>query len=194
MNTKKVVISIISGTLILFIWNAISWMALPFHAQTLNTIPDEAISISSMEAGLSKDGVYHYPGLPKDNSPESMEEIQQKWETGPRIPLMVYKQGPSEIFDPFQFLRSLLINMLVAAGALFIVSRTKDHSTKAVLLVCISVGLIIGIASDLAQMNWYLFPLPYTLANMFDHLISFTLLGLLFGYYTFSQSQISPDA
>ncbi|WP_347924322.1 hypothetical protein [Pontimicrobium sp. SW4] len=40
---KKVLVSVILGTLLLFLWNVISWMALPFHTKTLKTIPESVI-------------------------------------------------------------------------------------------------------------------------------------------------------
>lgn len=54
---KQKIVSLVAGTLILFVWNALSWMVLPFHSNTLNSIPDIAINTELLKEHLTKDGV-----------------------------------------------------------------------------------------------------------------------------------------
>lgn len=78
-----------------------------------------------------------------------------------------------------------MLNLSSVLVLLIIVSQIRDKSLKRILLTTTLVGLIIGLASDFPQMNWYMFPLDYTLVNVSDHVISFFLVGLLFSLYTF---------
>ena len=87
---KRKIVCLIAGTLILFVWNAISWLVLPFHSNTLNSIPDNVINTVLFKELLIKDGVYHYPGFPKEATPIALSEMEKIIETGPRITLMVY--------------------------------------------------------------------------------------------------------
>ncbi len=184
LNTKKLIISTLLGGILLFIWNAVSWMALPFHSGSLNTIPDEAMDVANLQNTLSQDGVYHYPGLPGTND-QTMTDIEKKLSEGPRITLMVYKSGPTEFFDPTMFLKSFLINLITAFLLVFILSKTNVIGWNNILMISVGIGVLIGIVTDVALMNWYMFPLSYTLINVLDHVIAFLLLGLLFGKYTF---------
>lgn len=185
--TKRLIITIALGTIILFLWNALSWMALPFHSNTLNNLPKESINTQYLKENVLNDGVYHYPGLPSGNSNESLMDIQDKLKLGPRITLMVYKNGPSDLFNPGQFIGSLMINLLTVIFTVLLILKLKTKTLKSVLIHCIIIGLLIGLVSDVGQMNWYMFPLDYTLVNLFDHLIQFILLGILFGLYTFKE-------
>ncbi|MBX2875777.1 MAG: hypothetical protein KTR30_26900, partial [Saprospiraceae bacterium] len=54
-------------------------------------------------------------------------------------------------------------------------------SFSTVVMNSVLVGLLVSLVSDLPQMNWYMFSMDYTFANILDHLVSFTLLGILFG-------------
>ena len=110
MKTKTILISAIIGTLTLFIWNAISWMVLPFHSNTLKNIPEQALNTDLLKQNLQQDGVYHYPGLPENNSPEEWEMIKEKVKRGPRITLMVYKSGETSLFSPQSFLAYLFFS------------------------------------------------------------------------------------
>lgn len=187
MTIKKTALSIIAGALIMFIWNALSWMALPFHTETLNNIPEAAISPDNLASNLSKDGVYHYPGLPADDSSESMRAIEEKLQKGPRITLMVYKSGSSSMYNPGSFFLSFVFNAAVVGFLFMVVSRLSKKTAANIFNTCILLGLLVSFTTDFPMMGWYMFPLDYTMANVLDHVISFGFVGMLFGYYTFKE-------
>lgn len=176
---KRNILSIIFGTFILFSWNAISWMVLPFHSNTLNNIPESAFDSKMLQENLPEDGVYHYP------SDQGLKEFEHKLKEGPRITLMVYNKGDTEFFNPKTFVLNLVFNLLTAMVLLSIVRQFKNKSLNNIVWKTILIGLLIGLVSDLPQMNWYMFPINYTFVNIMDHLVSFLLLGFLFGLYTF---------
>ena len=185
MTTKRKTVTIMIGALILFIWNALSWMVLPFHSNTLKSIPENAFDTAMLQENLIEDGVYHYPGIPNDNSDESFKEMEHKLKAGPRITLMVYKKGETEFFNPKTLILNLVFNLLTVVVLLSIVSQFKNKAINNVIWKTRLIGLLIGLDSDLPQMNWYMFPVKYTFVNIMDHLVSFLLLGLLFGLFTF---------
>ncbi|MEM8887213.1 MAG: DUF1761 family protein [Bacteroidota bacterium] len=184
---KRKLISVFLGGLILFIWNAISWMALPFHGDSLKNIPDSALNAQILQEQLPRDGVYHFPGMPGGVNKRSLQEIEEHLATGPRITLMVYKSGSSELFNPNTFLLNLIFNLLSVAILLLLLDRLADKSFKNTLTSLLLIGLLIGLMSYLPQMNWYMFPFSYTLINVFDHIIALGLLSLLFSFYTFKE-------
>lgn len=189
MTRKKFILTVIIGTLTFFIWNAVSWMALPFHTNSMTNIPENAIDFSSLKGTLAGDGVYHYPGLPENNSAESQKKIEEQLQEGPRVTFMVYKEGPTKFFDPEQFIWALLINLITVLLVIYLLSGFAVRNTKTMVLACLFIGLIIAFVSDISLMNWYMFPWDYTLANLIDRIIPFLLLGLLIGSYTFKNSE-----
>ncbi len=178
-------IALLLGALILFIWNAVSWMALPFHSQSLTNIPESSINIEDMRNQLVEDGVYHYPGMPTSMSTEAMSEIEKKLSAGPRITMMVYKSGPTTLWDPMMFLKSFIWNVCIVLLLLLIFKNHPFKSRMDVVLKCVMVGGIVALISDVGLLNWYMFPLDYTLVNIMDRLVSMGLLGLFLSYFTF---------
>lgn len=170
-------LTVLGGGIIFFIWHAISWMGLPFHGQALNTLPETFVA---QEAPDLASGVYHYPGLDDDRLAEKVAE-------GPRIPLMIYIGEGTSLFDPMSFLGSLLFNLITAALLLLVLTKLGQPQLRDHLIAAVSIGLIIGFASDLPQMNWFMFPLSYTLIHVFDHIIGFALVGLFYGW------RLKPD-
>jgi len=187
MKTKKVIIATIVGALILFVWNAVSWMVLPFHGNALMTVPEQALVPGTLQQNMPEDGVYHYPGLPETNTPEVRNAIQEKLKTGPRITLMVYKHGGTSIFSPGAFLTSLLFNLVTVLLLLLIITRIQNRDAKNIIFMTVTIGILISFARDFPQMVWYLFPLRFTIIEVFDTIFSFFLLGLFLGYYLLKQ-------
>src|ERR1041384_1396479 len=72
---KKHIIAAIIGTLILFGWQALSWMALPVHKHTLKYAPRQDEIIQSLSTTITEEGFYGVPG--HDPSKEmSMKEME----------------------------------------------------------------------------------------------------------------------
>ncbi len=140
---------------------------------------------------MTEDGVYHYPGLPKNQTEEAYKEVEAKLAEGPRITLMVYKAGGTSFFDPMNFFWNFIFNLLTVILVFGLVRRTANRSFKGILWVTIAIGLIVALMSDLPMMNWFMFPMDYILANILDYLVMMTLLGLLFAGYTFKEKKVS---
>ena len=66
----KNALTLLVATVVLFVWNAISWMALPFHSNSLKNMPDGALAENITEL-MPESGIYHYPGLPEDGRSEA---------------------------------------------------------------------------------------------------------------------------
>lgn len=186
----RIFFSVLIGTLLLFVWNVISWTALPFHTGSVNSLPAAALDTASIQQIVPYDGVYEYPGRPEENTLENWAQLEEQVRRGPRITLMVYKAGSSNVFDPKTLITDAVIDFLTVVLLLIILAKLQDKSAASIWSTCVIIGAIVGLISDFAQMNWYLFPLDYTVAKVFDHLIAFTLLGLFFGNFTFKNREI----
>ena len=78
MSTSRLIVTIIVSAFILFIWNSISWMILPFHSNLLLNIPEQAVDVEALKNNMPSDGVYHFPALPVDDSPLSWKELENQ--------------------------------------------------------------------------------------------------------------------
>lgn len=139
---------------------------------------------------LPESGVYHYPGMPHDQSEASIDKVNEDLKKG-RITMLVYKKEPTSLFEPSAFAGGLLLNFLTAVLTFLVVSRLQDKSFQSVLMTCLFIGLMVVLVKDFSLMNWFMVPLDFTLAYVFDIVIAFGLLGLLFGAYTFKDKVIT---
>lgn len=180
----KYITSVLISTIILFLWNAMSWMVLPFRTDNLINIPDNAFQQDSLKKHITIDGVYHYPGIP-DNSAESINTINEKLNSGPRITMMVYKSGPTELFSPIILLYSFVFNLLTAFLSIYILTKLTAKNKLSIIVTSVIIGLIICVAEILPTATWYLFPLDYIIIEIFDTILAFALTGIFFSLYTF---------
>lgn len=185
--SKKILISLLVGSILLFGWNAISWMVLPFHTQSLKNIPAGIIDAKALQKAMPESGVYHFPGFPEDMEEGTMKKINARLQSEPRITMMNYVNRPTSLFDPLTFAFSFLLNFLTVLFTYWLLSNLKSPTFQTTLISCLAIGIISSILSDISLMNWFMFPLGYTLTMVFDKMIAFTLLGILFGTYTFKR-------
>jgi len=96
---------------------------------------------------------------------------------------MIYRNEPTELFELSSFIFGAVTNLVTALIVFLIISRLGVTSLKSAVLTCLLIGAAAAIVSDISQMNWYMFPLDYTLINVVDKLVAFGLLGLIFGLF-----------
>lgn len=176
---KKVLISVICGTIILFVWNAISWMVLPLHSNSLQNLPQGAID-SNVLQNISQPGVFHSPGLPEQETPEAWQQLIEESKRGPVVSLMVVLPKGVDPLSPQKFLFSLLLNVFMVIVAIILIKLAQIESYAKRLTFFIMLSLLIATV-HLSQMIWFGFPMYYTFANVIDPVVSWTLVGLALG-------------
>ena len=165
---KNYILATVMGAIILFVWNIISWMVLPFHGDMLNTLPESAVNALKSEKNPVESGIYHYPGL---NDPDLFRKVQE----GPRIPFLVYIAEGTSAFDPLDFVKSLLFNLLTASLILVVLTKLSNRSTNNAILVALVLALLVGFASEFPKTSWFKFPVEYALVNILDYVVGFAL-------------------
>ena len=187
---KRVIGGGILGGLVLFVWGAVAHMALPLGTAGLRVIPpsQEAAVLAAMQGAMSERALYMFPGM--DPSRETTDEEQRAW-------MAKYAAGPAGIvaFNPHPaarvsgaagwlfpswFLTEFLGDILAALVAAFLVTHVPATAGygKRVLLVG-SLGLLMTLDIDLGYWNWYAFPTSYALAQLVDHTVGWSLVGLV---------------
>jgi len=167
MNTStitptRLTLAAIAGGVVLFIWGFAAWMLLPLH-NSIKPLPDEKGMISSMQRANAPRGVYFYGG--PDRSP------------GPQA-LVVYTPFTSALSGG-QLARSFVFDVLSALAVAWLLSRAAAKTFRArVFFVIVAGALIAAVITDLANWNWFAYPLDYTIASMADKVIGWALAGL----------------
>jgi len=176
----KLLLIAIGGALIVFVWHALSWLILPFHSNSLNNLPEASFNLDTMVTQMPEAGVYHYPGLPEQDTPEAWETVLTKSRQGPVISLLVYQPSGSDPFSPNQFISGFLINVIASFIVVLLLSSTRIQVYYQRVLFVALLGVFAGTTSYLVDGIWYGYPLAYTLTMIGDVIIGWLLAGLFF--------------
>ena len=75
---KKTLIATIVGTLILFIYQSMSWMVLPIHKHSFKTTDKQEAILPAISSNLTEDGLYYLPMLPTETPHEEQEKFMNE--------------------------------------------------------------------------------------------------------------------
>lgn len=178
---KKILLSGIAGGFVLFIWGAVSHMALGLSESSMKSMQNEETVIAAMKENIKEPGLYLFPGgVPSnDMTAEQQAEFMRRWEQGPSGFLVFHPNG-----IPGMSAKTLLIelasNIAAALIAAFLLSQTLGSLTSfggRVLFVAL-IGVIPFLAISVSYWNWYGFPASFTFGELVEQGVGFALAGV----------------
>jgi hypothetical protein len=180
----RVLIGGIVGGVVLFAWGAASHMVFQIGDAGLSQLKShEEPVLAALAKHVTEPGMYFYPGFGSDNpTEEEQKEWENKYRTGPSG-LLIHRPQGGEAMTPGQLGREFGSDVLLAlvigvllAGA----TRWRANYVSRVVFVAM-LGLLPFLAVNFSYWNWFGFSPNYTLAQLADHVIGFTLAGLVLG-------------
>jgi hypothetical protein len=177
---KTSVIAGIVGGIILFLWSFLAWVVLPLHTATMHPISDENAAINALGPLLTSKAVYdmpHDPGMRGGQA--AMDAYTKKVERGPTGMIIYDPQGADPMMGKQMFM-GILLDFLTAFLAAWMLASSlllsAPYMTKVMYFVMI--GVLISVSQHLAYWNWMRFPTDWTLAQIVDTIVGWTLAGL----------------
>lgn len=162
----------IVGGIILFIWSAISWMALPWHMDTLHGFTDETAVVQTITSNASQSGIYVLPF--KQMDVQQGQETQQT----PQVFASINLQGMgSSMAKPMGI--GLIGQIIAAMLVAWLLSKTSGLGYFGKLGFIFIFAVTVAIIADVPNWNWFAFDTHYTLVMMADTLIGWVLAGLV---------------
>ncbi len=92
---KKIIVPALLAAIAVFIWTALSWMALGWHNVDMKSFPDKSLA-QQMQVSLTEPGIYIYPGYSDSGQELTMEQWSELRKAGPIVHFMVYDPQGAE--------------------------------------------------------------------------------------------------
>jgi len=178
MNVRTLIAGALGG-LVVFIWLSISWMALPFHGESLNGIQHNA-QLDAMLIQLgAKDGLNYYPSY------EGMElqEYSALAKSVPNIGIMSYHRDGFDMDNPMAYIRGLLgciIAGILVATLLGVLPAGSSMAGR--ILFCTLFGAAAFFCTQWVSGGFFHFPMRHTMLELMDGVISWTLAGVVMAF------------
>lgn len=179
---KKILLSGFVGGFVLFIWGAVSHMALGLGESSMKSMQNEETVIAAMKENMKEPGLYLFPGgVPSnDMTAEQQAEFMRRWEQGPSGFLVFHPTGM-----PGMSAKTLLIELasniaaaLVAAYLLAQALGSLPGLVSRILFVTL-IGVIPFLAISVSYWNWYGFPAGFTFGELIEQGVGFALAGVV---------------
>lgn len=181
---KPLVLGGVLGGLTLFLWGAISYMALSWHGTTLEKFTDEALVAQALTANASRSGMYilpnphkQEPGTTETQQQAAMEGAKARMMHGPFMFASVSLGGTRDMGQAL--LLNVLSDILAAALATWLLRQTAHLSYGRRAGFVVVMALTTGLAAHVPSWIWWQFSTSFTLVEFADLLIGWGLAGLV---------------
>ena len=154
----------------MFLWSGIAHTALPLGEAGIKQMDSDQPLLGSMQTTLSAPGLYMFPKMPPDNDQAKYQQAIARGPSG----LLIY--FPKRDFSFGQNLAyEFLTELVQCLIAVYLLSLTSASSFGGRFGFYALLGLIAAIATNVSYLNWYGFPLTYTLSYMFTEWVVFSV-------------------
>jgi hypothetical protein len=179
--TKNHLKAAVIGGLIVFLWGVISWMVLPWHEKCFKKFADESDVAEAISDNAKEAGVYVLPNTfayRSDTSQKEMHKGMQMMEKGPFMFAVVHPKGMGKM-SAKPFILSYIIAFLGAYIAISLFMHAKGLNFNQKVGFFALFGLGVAVLAELPLWNWWGVPFGYALVHMLDHVIAWSLAGLV---------------
>jgi hypothetical protein len=173
------VLAAIAGGVVVFLWSAVSHMALGLGMAGISALPNEERVAQAIRGAVTEPGLYFLPGFDASHKMTAEEEKAwtEKYRRGPSAFLVIHPQG-REPMAPAQFVVEVVADILAAGVAAFLLIRLAGSFLTRVAAVGL-LGVFEWLDVNVSYWNWDKFPNTFTLAALADQTVGWTLAGVV---------------
>jgi hypothetical protein len=179
--SKKVLLWGVLGGILLFVWGAISHMALGLYESSVKNLPGEETLLPALQSAIPERGFYFFPGMDKGADAAAQAKWAEKMKTGPSG-ILIYRPSGAEAMSPRLFVTELLSNIAAVLVGAFLLSQATGLGFGGRVLFMTLLGFFAWLMVNVSLWNWYGFPTAYLWADFVDMVVGSLLVGLLLAW------------
>jgi hypothetical protein len=176
---KRTLVAAIVGAIIIFGWQALSWMLLPFHNEAYKYTPNEQSILSNLSSSLTEEGSYMMPGMKPGISQEEQAKMWEESEGKPWAMVTYHPAYKSNMTS--QMIRGFLIALVSVWIVCWLVKGINGFSN--VFIRCLVIGFFAWLFVHYNGHNWFSTPWSVIKGELIDCLAAWGLCGLWLGWW-----------
>jgi hypothetical protein len=175
---KKWLIGSLVGAVIIFVWQAASWMFLPTHANSMKYTANQDQIMSVLNSNLSEDGLYSMPSAP---TKKEQQDMMKSMEGKPSASVIYHKSTDTSM--GMRMVRSFLVDVFLVISLIYVLTRGGIPIARRAFSGAVALGLFSWLWSDYTGHIWFDLPWHMIIGDLWDSLIAWGLCGLWIGWW-----------
>jgi hypothetical protein len=173
---KNILIGSLVAAIIVFVYQAMSWMVLPIHENSMKYTPEQDAILAAL-ARVPEDGLYALPNLPPGSTQEQRSEFDKSM-VGKSWAVVHYHKSYGGMMT-MQLVWGFLLNFVAAFLVAYTMQKASDKfsSFGSRLMLTFLFVLFTLFQSSLMMANWWGTPWHYLSGEITDHVIGWLLGG-----------------
>ena len=193
---KRIMLQGLVAGFAFFIWLSVVHLATPLGQVGVRAIPNEAEVVGAIKANIPHEGFYLFPGAAsaqgatREEKKAAINAAMDKMKTAPTGIMVVFPNGKAPI-TPTQMIVELLNDIAQGLLLAWLLSRSAMSTMREKVTFALAVGMAATFVTNISYLNWYGFPLDYTLANMFGEVGGYVVMGLAIATMTIERPNLA---
>jgi hypothetical protein len=158
----RVIVASLLAAVVLFVWGAVWWMALPFAGWAMKPTPNEEAVTGALKANLPESGTYFSPYPEPNATPEQQAALMERHRQGPLAQIIYLKEG----MDPMApsafavgFVQILLSTLAAALLLRLAAPALRSYLERAGFVILLALFAVVAI--NLEDIIWFHHPWAY---------------------------------
>ena len=178
LNMKKWVIGSLVGAIIVFVWQAASWMFLGIHDKAMKYTPAQEQIMNVLSTNITEEGMYMMPSAP---TKKGMEDMKESMKGKPWASVIYHKSFNGEM--TMRMIRGFLVDFFLVISLIYVLTRGGTPIARRAFAGSVALGLFTFLWTDYTGHIWFDLPWSMILGDLFDSIIAWGLCGLWVGWW-----------
>ncbi len=178
---KKLIIGSLVAAILMFGWQAASWMALNLHEKSYLYTPAQDSLMNALKGSLTEEGMYHLPGMPPGSTHEQAEAMAKNLEGKPWAIVTWHKSYNFDMTMPI--IKGFMISLISCILLCFVIARFAVKNFWSILWTSLMMGFTCFLFVWYNGHVWFQTPWAVLNPELIDDLVSWGLAGLWLGWW-----------
>lgn len=180
---KRTLIATIVGTIIIFVFQALSWMVSPIHKNSFKHTDGQEAILSALSSTLQEDGMYYMPMLSPDAPHEEQEKFMNEQMGKPAATVSYVKAAHYNMGTNMAC--GFIFTFIGVWIIVFILTKASNifNTMGSRVGVTLALSVLVVFRTYMMEWNWMNSPMHYLCGQIIDELLGGLLLGLWLGWY-----------
>jgi hypothetical protein len=178
---KKWIIGSLVGAIIVFAWQAASWMFLGIHKSNMKYTPAQEQVIKNLSSSLTEDGSYMIPTPAPGATDKEKEELRVQMNNKPWAMIIYGKSWDGDMAT--KMIMGFIVDILLVVLLISILVRGGLPSFTGIFTGAVAVGVFTFLWSHYMMHNWYNVPWSAIQGFLIDAIVAWGLCGLWLAWW-----------